>query len=99
MVAGTDSPNQLIAPGASLHEEMALLVAAGLTPKDALLAATRDAARLLGIDSIGVLAVGKPADFIVLGGDPLQDIANTRKVERVVQNGVDRSVADLRRAW
>ena len=99
VVAGTDSPNQLIAPGASVHEEMALLVAAGLMPKDALLAATRDAARLLGIDSIGVLAVGKPADFIVLGGDPLQDIANTRKVERVVQNGVGRTVADLRRAW
>ncbi|MBI4499889.1 MAG: amidohydrolase family protein [Gemmatimonadetes bacterium] len=99
VVVGTDSPNQLIAPGASLHEEMALLVEAGLSPTDALLAATRDAARLLGIDSLGVLAAGKPADFIVLGGNPLQDVANTKRVERVVQFGVDRTVADLRQGW
>jgi imidazolonepropionase-like amidohydrolase len=99
VVAGTDSPNQLIAPGSSLEEELALLVRAGFTPGDALLAATRDAARLLGIDSLGVLAVGKPADFVVLNGNPLQDIANVRKVERVIQFGVDRSVADLRRGW
>jgi imidazolonepropionase-like amidohydrolase len=89
----------LIAPGSSLQEELALLVRAGFTPSDALLAATRDAARLLGIDSLGVLAVGKPADFVVLNANPLEDIANIRKIERVVQFGVDRNVADLRRGW
>ena len=99
VVAGTDSPNQLIAPGASLHEEMALLVEAGLSPMAALLAATRDAGRLLGIDSLGVLAPGKPADFVVLGGNPLEDIANTKKIERVVQFGADHAAADLRQAW
>jgi imidazolonepropionase-like amidohydrolase len=99
IVAGSDSPNQLIAPGASLHEEMALLVAAGLSPRDALLAATRDAARLLNIDSLGVLKAGGPADFVVLGGDPTQDIANTTKVERVVQFGVDHPASELRRGW
>jgi imidazolonepropionase-like amidohydrolase len=99
VVAGSDSPNQLIAPGASLHEEMALLVAAGLTIRDALLAATRDAARLAGADSLGVLKAGSPADFVVLGADPMLDIANTRKVERVVQYGVERPTEELRRAW
>jgi imidazolonepropionase-like amidohydrolase len=99
VVAGTDSPNQLIAPGASLHEELALLVAAGLTPKDALLAATRDAARLVNADSLGVIKAGGPADFVVLGGDPVKDIANTRKVERVVQFGVDRTEEELRKGW
>ena len=97
VVAGTDSPNQLIAPGASLSLELRLLVQAGLSPVDALLAATRDAARLLGVDSIGILTKGKPADFVVLDGDPLQDISNVGKVERVIQGGVDRSAAELRR--
>ena len=99
VVAGTDSPNQLLAPGASLHDEMALLVSAGLKPMDALLAATRDAARLLGNDSVGVLREGGLADFVVLGGNPILDIANTRKVETVVQFGVARTEADLRAAW
>jgi imidazolonepropionase-like amidohydrolase len=99
VVAGTDSPNQLIAPGASLHEELSLLVAAGLSPTDALLSATRDAARLVNADSLGVLKVGAPADFVVLGGDPVKDIANTRKVERVIQFGVERSEAELRKGW
>ena len=99
VVAGTDSPNQLIAPGASLHEELALLVGAGLTPKDAFLAATRDAARLLNADSLGVLRPGGLADFVVLGGDPTQDIANTRKIERVVQFGVEHTPDQLRRDW
>ncbi len=99
VVAGTDSPNQLLAPGASLHDEMALLVAAGLKPMDALLTATRDAARLIGNDSLGVLKEGGFADFVVLGGNPIQDISNTRKVETVVQFGVARTEADLRAAW
>jgi imidazolonepropionase-like amidohydrolase len=99
VVAGTDSPNQLLAPGASLHDEMGLLVWAGLKPMDALLAATRDAARLLGIDSLGVLKAGGPADFVVLGGNPIQDIANTKKIERVVQFGVDHTEQELRASW
>jgi imidazolonepropionase-like amidohydrolase len=99
IVAGTDSPNQLIAPGASLHDELSLLVSAGLPPGAALLAATRDAARLLGIDSLGMLKAGAPADFVVLGGNPVEDIANTRKVERVVQFGVDRTVEELKASW
>jgi len=99
IVAGSDTPNQLLAPGASLHDELALLVAAGLSPKDALLAATRNAARLLGVDSIGVLSAGNAADFVVLTGDPLADIRNTRTVDRVVFRGVSYHPAEFRLEW
>jgi imidazolonepropionase-like amidohydrolase len=87
VAAGSDSPNQLLPPGAALHRELALLVAAGLTPEQALLAATRDAARLLAADSIGVLRTGAVADFVVLRADPRQDIANVGAIEDVVAAG------------
>jgi len=87
VAAGSDSPNQLLPPGASLHRELALLVAAGLTPDQALLAATRDAARLLAADSIGVLRTGGVADFVVLRADPRQDIANVGTIVEVVAAG------------
>ncbi|MDH3495850.1 MAG: amidohydrolase family protein [Gemmatimonadota bacterium] len=98
VAAGSDSPNQLIPPGASLHRELRLLVAADLTTEQALLAATRDAARLLGADSIGVLRPGAVADFLVLTRDPLQDIANLSAIEAVVAAGYRYDPADLRRA-
>lgn len=99
VAAGTDTPNQLIPPGASLHRELALLVAAGLTPEQALLAGTRDAARLLRADSLGTLTRGHVADFVVLSGNPLQDISHSRDVTIVVSRGVSYSAADLRREW
>jgi imidazolonepropionase-like amidohydrolase len=88
IVAGTDASNPMIVPGASLHQEMSLLVQAGLSPSDALMAATAQAAALLGADSIGVLAAGKVADLVVLDGDPRSDIANTRKILRVMLGGI-----------
>ena len=87
VVAGSDSPNQLLAPGASLHEELALLVRAGLTPAEALHSATAGAAALLRADSIGVLKAGAVADFIVLSASPLDDIRNLRQLEAVVARG------------
>lgn len=96
VVAGSDSPNQLLPPGASLHRELRLLVAAGLTPEQALLAATRDAARLLGADSIGVIKPGAVADFVVLRADPLADIANIDQVEHVVAYGFQYDPTHLR---
>ncbi len=88
IVAGTDASNPMIIPGASLHRELSLLVQAGLSPSDALLAATGNAAALLGADSIGVLAAGKVADLVVLDGDPRSEIANTRKIISVMLRGV-----------
>ena len=96
VAAGSDSPNQLLPPGASLHRELRLLVAAGLTPREALLAATRDAAKLLGTDSIGVLRPGAVADFVVLSADPLVDIANVDQIETVVAYGVPWEPGQLR---
>jgi imidazolonepropionase-like amidohydrolase len=96
VVAGSDSPNQLLAPGASLHEELALLVRAGMTPAAALGAATSGAARLLRADSIGVLRPGAAADFIVLRANPLDDIRNSRQLELVVSRGRRHEPASLR---
>ena len=97
VVAGSDSPNQLLAPGASLHEELALLVRAGLTPPEALISATQAAARLLRADSIGVLRQGAVADFVVLLASPLDDIRNVQRLEVVVANGRRYQPAELRR--
>lgn len=88
IVAGTDAGREMIVPGASLHRELALLVHSGLTPADALQAATSRAAALLGADSLGVIAVGKVADLVVLDADPTADITNTRRIARVMLNGV-----------
>jgi imidazolonepropionase-like amidohydrolase len=98
VLAGSDSPNQLLAPGASLHRELRLLVAAGLSPRDALLAATREAATVLGAaDSLGVVQAGAAADFVILAGDPLADIANVARIQTVVAYGVEYDPQELRR--
>ncbi len=99
VAAGSDSPNPLVPPGAGLHYELELLVRAGLTPREALLAATRDAARLLGADTIGVISSGALADFVVLSASPLEEVANTRQIEMVVSRGLARSAAELRALW
>jgi imidazolonepropionase-like amidohydrolase len=88
IVAGTDAGTPMIVPGASLHEELRLLVAAGLSPLDALRAATSRAAALLGADSIGVLAAGKVADLVILEADPRDEIGNTRRITDVMLAGI-----------
>lgn len=88
LVAGSNAPFPLIAPGPSLHAELELLVAAGLTPKDALLSATRNVARLLEAGSVGTVEAGKSADFLILSENPLDNIAATRAIEQVVYKGV-----------
>jgi imidazolonepropionase-like amidohydrolase len=87
VAAGSDSPNQLLAPGASLHEELALLVRAGFTPSDALMSATSTAAQLLRADSIGVLRDGAVADFVLLSSSPLEDIRSLRTMTSIVARG------------
>ena len=72
----------------NLHEELALLVRAGLTPMEALIAATRTGAEALGLSaSHGTIAVGKAADLLVLRADPLADIRNTRQIDFVLKRG------------
>ena len=99
VAAGSDAGVLLLAPGTCLHDVLRLLVAAGLTPREALLAATRDAARLLRVDSIGVVRAGGVADFVILSANPLEDIGNTRKIDAVVSRGAYRTEAELRAMW
>jgi len=87
IAAGTDAPNQLLIPGYSEHRELELLVAAGLSPREALRAATRNGAVLLGVDSLGLIAPGKAADLVILRKDPLADIRNTRSIQAVMSRG------------
>ena len=88
VAAGTDAPNQLIPPGASLHDELQHLVGLGFLPREALLAATSKSAQLLRADSLGTLRAGAVADFVVLDANPLEDIRNTRRIRSVVVRGV-----------
>jgi imidazolonepropionase-like amidohydrolase len=84
---GTDAGPAARFPGFFEHEELQLMVDAGLTPAQALHSATAVSAGCLGRDDVGTLEPGKWADFIVLGADPLDDIQNTRSIERVYVAG------------
>jgi len=88
LLAGTDMPQAFVYPGFSLHDELALLVRAGLTPLAALRAATYNPAEYLGaLDSLGTISEGKLADLVLLDADPLADISNTRRISAVIANG------------
>ena len=89
MAAGSDAALPLVSPGASLHRELQLYVAGGLTPAAALETATVRAARLLGIaDRAGTVDAGKDADLVLLDADPLTDITATLRVRLVVRAGL-----------
>ena len=84
ILAGTDLPPD----GLTLHEELALLTEAGLTPMEALQAATRNPAEFLGrLNSFGTVERGKIADLVLLDANPLEDIRNTRKIRAVFIGG------------
>ncbi len=99
IAAGSDAANQLLIPGYSLHEEMSLLVAAGLTPLEAITAATRRGAQLLRADSLGMLAPGKVADLVVLNGNPAGNIRATRNIAMVMIRGRMIRPDSLRATW
>ena len=90
IAAGTDSAQQFVVPGASLHRELELYVGAGLSPHAALQAATSEAADLLGLGGrLGTIVEGHDADLVLLDGDPLADIRATRRIAAVIQGGLE----------
>jgi imidazolonepropionase-like amidohydrolase len=97
LLAGTDTPNPYCFPGFSLHDELGLLVEAGLLPMEALQAATRNPARYLGRSKeSGTVEARKIADLVLLDANPLEDIGNTRRIAAVVVGGKLLRRADLR---
>ncbi|HYK83581.1 MAG TPA: amidohydrolase family protein [Gemmatimonadales bacterium] len=99
IAAGTDAANQLLVPGFSMHEELSLLVGAGLTPLEAITAGTRKGAELLRADSLGRIVPGKVADLVVLDGNPATNIAATRRIAWVMVRGRILRPDSLRSAW
>ena len=86
--AGTDTPIGRALPGDSLHTELERLVEAGLSPLEALESATVRPAEFLSLQNeMGTIDIGRRADFVLLDADPLDDIANTRRISSVVAAG------------
>jgi imidazolonepropionase-like amidohydrolase len=93
---GTDAG---VSVGWPAHAELADMVTAGMTPAQVIVAATKTSAQILKLDRLGTIATGKSADFIVLNANPLENISNTRAIDRVYLRGqaIDRGA--LRASW
>jgi hypothetical protein len=89
--SGTDLLGTM--PGISLHTELELLVRLGLTPREAIAAATANFAEFLGWEDVGLLDPGRYADILVLAGNPLEDLQNLKRIEILLKGGqvMDRS--------
>ncbi len=88
LMAGTDTPIFFLTPGYSLHEELALLVKGGLTPMEALNAATLQPAKYFSMENeLGSIEIGMLADLILLEANPLKNIRNTTTIQAVIRDG------------
>lgn len=87
LLLGCDAPQIFNVPGFSTHNELQYLVTSGLTPYQALRTGTVNVAKYLHLDKGGVIQVGSVADLVLIGGNPLVDINQTKKVEGVMLNG------------
>jgi imidazolonepropionase-like amidohydrolase len=88
LLVGSDSLDPFVFPGDSFHQELAEFVRAGFSPMEAIEAATRGAAQFLGREKdFGTVETGRAADLVLLSANPVDNIANTRKVWAVIRNG------------
>lgn len=87
VLAGSDAGVLFVPPGVSIHDELCLLVDAGMSEIEALRAATADATEVLGLEGRGTIREGARADMLILRSNPLEDIANTRDIEFVILGG------------
>ena len=88
IAAGTDSGTPGVVIGKGLHKELELMVEAGISPMEAIMAGTRNAAHNLGkANELGTIESGKLADIIAVSGDPLKDIRDTREIKLVIKDG------------
>lgn len=97
IVSGTDQFNPYILPGFSLHDELKIMSECGLTPYEVLLTTTVNPSQMLGIENrVGTIEVGKEADLVFLGKNPLENIENTSSVSGVMTNGfwIDKGYID-----
>jgi hypothetical protein len=93
VACGTDQSS-----GPAVHRELELLVGGGITPADAIVIATRNSARYLGmLETLGTIEKGKLADMVLLSADPTRDVNNLKSIDAVIKDGrrVDRSKLDL----
>jgi imidazolonepropionase-like amidohydrolase len=88
VLAGTDAPNPGTVFGASLHRELELLVRCGISPAQALAAATTGPTRVFGLPDRGRVAAGQRADLVLVSGNPLTDVTATRGIERIWRAGI-----------
>ena len=79
--------------------ELDNMASAGFTPMETIVAATRESARVLRLDRLGMVAAGKSADFIVLDANPLEKISNVRRIDKVYLRGKEVDRAGLRAKW
>jgi imidazolonepropionase-like amidohydrolase len=88
IAAGTDSGTPGVVIGKGLHKELEIMVEAGISPMEAIIAATRNAAdNVAKASELGTIESGKLADVIAVSGDPLKDIRNTREIKLVIREG------------
>jgi len=102
ILAGTDAANPGTAHGASMHRELELLVAAGLSPTQALTAATATPARVFGLKDRGRIAPGLRADLVLVQGDPTADVTASRDIRRIWKVGQEatrRKASRLALSW
>jgi len=95
LITGTDGDGA----GWDIHEEIADMVLAGVSPTDALASATKNAAELYRLHELGTISAGKSADFVILDSNPLEDIKNTREISNVYIRGEEVNRAELSANW